>query len=88
MGQDACDGLVLGQQVLLDLLGFLEHRLGILVRVFGTLVAALAWMFWPTMIIGSSTSCRNVCAIQATIMMGSWEWIAAGRLIRLSAVNR
>jgi len=38
MTQDACDGLVLCEQVLLDHFGFLEHRLGILVRLFGTLV--------------------------------------------------
>ena len=42
---------------------------------------------WPTMMIDSSTSCRNVCAIQATMMMTWPELIAAGRLISAIAAN-
>jgi hypothetical protein len=36
--EDVRDREVLGEQVLLNLLGLLQHRLGIFVRVFGALV--------------------------------------------------
>jgi hypothetical protein len=36
--QDVRDGLVLGQEVVLDLLGFLQHRFGVLVGVLGPLI--------------------------------------------------
>ena len=47
-----------------------------------------AWMtFWPTMMIGSSTNWRKVYAIQATMMIGLCEAIAAGSEIRVSAAK-
>ena len=36
--------------------------------------------FWPTMMIGSSTSCRNVCAIQAMMISESPDVNADGAL--------
>ena len=57
---DGGDDFVLSEQVLLDLLGFFQHRFGVLVRLFGPLVDAAAWMFCPTMMIGSSTNCKKL----------------------------
>ena len=50
--------------------------------------ADFASTFCPTMMIGSSTSCRNVCAIHATMMSRLPVPNAEGALTRASTVNR
>src|SRR5215813_11470489 len=37
---------------------------------------------------GSNTNCKNVCAVQETIMSGSCELRAAGNEIKASSANR
>ena len=47
-----------------------------------------AWItFWPTMMMGSRTSWKNVCATQETMMMTFFDWMAAGSEIRAIAAN-
>jgi len=45
------------------------------------LVAALAWMFWPTMMMGSSTNWRKLLDTHATMIVRLCEETAEGRLI-------
>ena len=43
------------------------------------------WMFWPTMMIGSSTSCRKLELIHK--MSSCVLWMLSGRLINAMAAN-
>jgi hypothetical protein len=45
-------------------------------------------MFCPTMITGSSTSWKKVWAIQETMTMRSWDWMASGKLTNAIPANR
>ncbi len=47
--------------------------------------AARDWMFWPTMMIGSSTSCRKLELIHK--MSSCVLWMLSGRLINAMAAN-
>jgi len=49
-----------GLEVRLDLLGLFEHSRRVVIGGLERASAAAAWMFWPTMMIGSSTSWRKV----------------------------
>jgi hypothetical protein len=50
------------------------------------LSAAAACTFWPTMMIDNSTSCRNVCATQETIV-DTPPRMAVGRLSRSNSAK-
>ena len=62
------------------------HVLDVLERLGGPGVRrARAWMFWPTMMIGSSTSCRKLELIHK--MSSCVLWMLSGRLISAMAAN-
>jgi len=67
-GDELLQESVLGVQVRLDLDGFVQHGLGVLVGALSArLSEAAACTFCPTMMMGSRTSCRRVWAIHCTI---------------------
>jgi len=63
-----------------------QDLLGVPVDVLGRLSAAAAWTFWPTRMMESKKSCRKVCAIHRTVLVGP-VWMAVGSSAKVSAVK-